>query len=127
MFEQWGRITGEPGGVDYIETDAGGFLTMWTVPTPAKPAVKAVAPKPATPKPTAKQSATAQSNGVLTFFWDDVGYVQAVSAIKDGFAASTRKGNSDLPQFHVHRIFRRRALWYGGAGSSDRLVYRRIC
>ena len=23
MFEQWPRITGEPGGVDYIETDAG--------------------------------------------------------------------------------------------------------
>ena len=25
MFEQWERITGEPGGVDYIETDAAGF------------------------------------------------------------------------------------------------------
>ena len=24
MFEQWERITGEPGAVDYIETDAGG-------------------------------------------------------------------------------------------------------
>ena len=32
MFEQWGRITGEPGGVDYIETDAGGVPAMWAVP-----------------------------------------------------------------------------------------------
>jgi epsilon-lactone hydrolase len=32
MFEQWERITGEPGGVDYIETDAGGVLAMWAVP-----------------------------------------------------------------------------------------------
>jgi|GEM_PF-5688679 len=23
MFEKWERITGEPGGVDYIETNAG--------------------------------------------------------------------------------------------------------
>ena len=29
MFEQWDRITGEPGGVDYIETDAGGVPAMW--------------------------------------------------------------------------------------------------
>ena len=29
MFEQWERITGEPGGVDYIETDAGGVPAMW--------------------------------------------------------------------------------------------------
>jgi len=32
MFEQWGRITGEPGAVDYIETDAGGVPAMWAVP-----------------------------------------------------------------------------------------------
>ena len=32
MFEQWGRITGEPGGVDYIETDAGGVPAMWAAP-----------------------------------------------------------------------------------------------
>jgi monoterpene epsilon-lactone hydrolase len=31
MFEQWGRITGEPGGVDYIETNAGGVPAMWAV------------------------------------------------------------------------------------------------
>ena len=32
MFEQWGRITGEPGAVDYTETDAGGVPAMWAVP-----------------------------------------------------------------------------------------------
>jgi monoterpene epsilon-lactone hydrolase len=32
IFEQWERITGEPGGVDYIETDAGGVPAMWAVP-----------------------------------------------------------------------------------------------
>src|SRR5438445_892115 len=32
MFEQWERVTGEPGGVDYIETDAGGVPAMWAVP-----------------------------------------------------------------------------------------------
>jgi acetyl esterase/lipase len=32
MFEQWERITGEPGGVDYIETDAGGVPAMWAAP-----------------------------------------------------------------------------------------------
>jgi epsilon-lactone hydrolase len=32
MFEQWERITGEPGGVDYVETDAGGVPAMWAVP-----------------------------------------------------------------------------------------------
>jgi acetyl esterase/lipase len=32
MFEQWERITGEPGAVDYIETDAGGVPAMWAVP-----------------------------------------------------------------------------------------------
>src|SRR5215468_7839974 len=32
MFEQWERITGEPGAVDYIETDAGGVPALWAVP-----------------------------------------------------------------------------------------------
>jgi len=32
MFEQWERITSEPGGVDYIEADAGGVPAMWAVP-----------------------------------------------------------------------------------------------
>jgi acetyl esterase/lipase len=32
MFDAWGDITGEPGGVDYIETDAGGVAAMWAVP-----------------------------------------------------------------------------------------------
>ena len=31
-FEQWERITGEPGGVDYIETDAGRVPAMWAAP-----------------------------------------------------------------------------------------------
>ncbi|HYZ20879.1 MAG TPA: alpha/beta hydrolase, partial [Rhodopila sp.] len=32
LFEHWGDVTAEPGGVDYIETDAGGVPAMWTVP-----------------------------------------------------------------------------------------------
>ncbi|HJU16321.1 MAG TPA: alpha/beta hydrolase [Stellaceae bacterium] len=32
MFEQWGNITGEPGGVDYSETDAGGVPALWAAP-----------------------------------------------------------------------------------------------
>jgi monoterpene epsilon-lactone hydrolase len=32
MFEHWGDITAEPGGVDYIETDAAGVLALWAVP-----------------------------------------------------------------------------------------------
>src|SRR6516164_4107933 len=32
MFDKWDSITGEPGGVDYIETDAGGVPAMWAVP-----------------------------------------------------------------------------------------------
>jgi epsilon-lactone hydrolase len=32
MFEQWPRITGEPGGVDYIETDAAGVPALWAAP-----------------------------------------------------------------------------------------------
>ena len=30
--ENWAGLTTEPGGVDYIETDAGGVLAMWAVP-----------------------------------------------------------------------------------------------
>lgn len=32
MFERWGDVTAEPGGVDYIETDAGGVPAMWAAP-----------------------------------------------------------------------------------------------
>ncbi|HEX2944152.1 MAG TPA: alpha/beta hydrolase [Rhodopila sp.] len=32
MFEHWGDVTAEPGGVDYIETNAGGVPAMWAVP-----------------------------------------------------------------------------------------------
>jgi len=32
MFEKWDCITGEPGGVDYIETDAGEVPAMWAAP-----------------------------------------------------------------------------------------------
>jgi hypothetical protein len=32
MFEQWSVITGEPGGVDYIETDAGEVPALWAAP-----------------------------------------------------------------------------------------------
>lgn len=35
LFEQWGSITGEPGGVDYIETDAGGVPALWAAPNGA--------------------------------------------------------------------------------------------
>jgi epsilon-lactone hydrolase len=30
--EHWGDLTREPGGVDYIETDAGGVPGMWVAP-----------------------------------------------------------------------------------------------
>jgi len=30
--QQWGVLTAEPGGVDYLETDAGGVPAMWAVP-----------------------------------------------------------------------------------------------
>src|SRR5262249_7974702 len=30
--EHWGDLTRDPGGVDYIETGAGGVLAMWVVP-----------------------------------------------------------------------------------------------
>ena len=32
MFEHWGDVTAEPGGVDYIEVDAGGVPALWVVP-----------------------------------------------------------------------------------------------
>ena len=32
LFERWGDITGEPGGVDYIETEAGGIPALWAEP-----------------------------------------------------------------------------------------------
>lgn len=32
MFEHWGDATAEPGGVDYIETNAGGVPALWAVP-----------------------------------------------------------------------------------------------
>lgn len=32
LFEHWGDVTGEPGGVDYIEDDAGGIACMWANP-----------------------------------------------------------------------------------------------
>ena len=32
MLEKWGSITGEPGGVDYIETDCGEVAAMWAAP-----------------------------------------------------------------------------------------------
>jgi monoterpene epsilon-lactone hydrolase len=32
LFDQVGNIAGEPGGVDYIETDAGGVPALWAAP-----------------------------------------------------------------------------------------------
>ena len=32
MFEHWGDVTAEPGGVDYIEANAGGVPALWAVP-----------------------------------------------------------------------------------------------
>jgi acetyl esterase/lipase len=32
LFDHWGDVTGEPGGVDYIEVDAGGVPAMWAIP-----------------------------------------------------------------------------------------------
>jgi len=32
VFEHWGDVTVEPGGVDYIEVDAGGVPCLWAVP-----------------------------------------------------------------------------------------------
>jgi monoterpene epsilon-lactone hydrolase len=29
---QWDVLTGEPGGVDYLEIDAGGVPALWAVP-----------------------------------------------------------------------------------------------
>lgn len=36
MFEHWGDLTDEPGGVDYLEVDAGGVAAMWAVPHACK-------------------------------------------------------------------------------------------
>lgn len=36
LFGQWGNITGEPGGVDYIEEDCDGVPCMWAVPKGAQ-------------------------------------------------------------------------------------------
>jgi monoterpene epsilon-lactone hydrolase len=36
MFEHWGDVTGEPGGVDYIEVDAGGVPALWAIPKGAQ-------------------------------------------------------------------------------------------
>ena len=36
LFEKWGDITGEPGGIDYLEVDAGGVEAMWAVPKGCK-------------------------------------------------------------------------------------------
>lgn len=32
IFEHWGDVTAEPGGVDYVEVDAGGVAAMWAIP-----------------------------------------------------------------------------------------------
>jgi len=32
MFDHWGDVTAEPGGVDYIEVDAGSVHAMWIIP-----------------------------------------------------------------------------------------------
>jgi len=32
IFDNWGDVTVEPGGVDYLEVDAGGVPAMWAVP-----------------------------------------------------------------------------------------------
>ena len=32
IFEHWGDVTVEPGGVDYLEVDAAGVPCMWAVP-----------------------------------------------------------------------------------------------
>ncbi|WP_309624770.1 alpha/beta hydrolase [Methylibium sp.] len=32
LFSHWGDVTTEPGGVDYIEVDAGGVPAMWAIP-----------------------------------------------------------------------------------------------
>ena len=38
LFEHWGDVTAEPGGVDYIEVDAGGVPALWAIPKGASPA-----------------------------------------------------------------------------------------
>lgn len=43
LFEHWGDVTGEPGGVDYQEVDAGGVPALWAIPhgAPADRAIQA--------------------------------------------------------------------------------------
>ncbi|CAE6752500.1 Monoterpene epsilon-lactone hydrolase [Paraburkholderia domus] len=36
IFSHWGDVTTEPGGVDYIEVDAGGVPAMWAIPKGAR-------------------------------------------------------------------------------------------
>lgn len=35
--QQWDVLTAEPGGVDYLEIDAGGVPAMWAVPKVSEP------------------------------------------------------------------------------------------
>jgi acetyl esterase/lipase len=37
LFEHWGDVTGEPGGVDYLEVVANGVAALWAVPQNAAP------------------------------------------------------------------------------------------
>src|SRR5437764_3752963 len=32
LIEEWPQVTAEPGGVDYVEVDAGGVPAMWIAP-----------------------------------------------------------------------------------------------
>ena len=32
LFEHWGDVTREPGGVDYVEDDLGSFRALWARP-----------------------------------------------------------------------------------------------
>jgi len=41
MFEHWGDVTAEPGGVDYIGTDAGGVPALWAAPERMRPGPRA--------------------------------------------------------------------------------------
>jgi acetyl esterase/lipase len=37
LFEHWGDVTGEPGGVDYLEVVANGVPALWAIPHDAAP------------------------------------------------------------------------------------------
>lgn len=37
MFDHWGDVTAEPGGVDYIEVVANGVTALWAIPKAANP------------------------------------------------------------------------------------------